>query len=226
MPAIKIAPSFLTADLAHLGDAVRAVEDGGADYLHLDVMDGRFVPPISFGEIVIETVRRLTRLPLDVHLMIAEPERHVEAFARAGGDIINVHVEACERVDDVLARIRALGPRAGVCVSPPTPLSTIDHVLDQADQVIVMGVNPGWGGQQLIPETLPKVRELRALLEERGLATEIEIDGGVKAANAADCVRAGAHVLVAGSSVFNDQAPPAENLRALRETIASVEASA
>jgi len=224
MPNIKIAPSFLTADVGRLADEVRAVEGAGADYLHLDVMDGHFVPPITFGEAVIEAIRKITRLPLDVHLMIEQPERHVEPFAKAGSDILNVHVEACEHVHGVLAQIKALGRRAGVCVSPATPLSAIEEVLGECDQVIVMGVNPGWGGQRLIPETLPKIRRLRAMLDERGVSPDIEIDGGVKAGNAADCVRAGACVLVAGSSVFNSDASVGENMRGLRAAIARVEA--
>ena len=217
---IKIAPSVLTADLARLADEVRAVEAAGADYLHLDVMDGHFVPPITFGAFVVEAIHKITSLPLDVHLMIERPERQLEAFAQAGADIINVHIEACAGLPAVLAQIRSLGCRAGVCLNPPTPVLAIEHVLDQVDQLMVMGVNPGWGGQQLIPETLPKVRELRALLETRGLSPEIEIDGGVKVHNCVVCVDAGADVLVAGSAVFNDQASVAENMRALREAIA------
>lgn len=224
MPNIKIAPSFLTADLSRLADEVRAAEAAGADYLHLDVMDGHFVPPITFGEAVIEAIRKITRLPLDVHLMIEQPERHVESFAKAGSDILNVHVEACEDAGSVLAQIKALDCRAGVAIGPPTPLAAIEGVLDRADQIIVMGVNPGRGGQPLIPETLPKIRRLRAMLNERGISPEIEIDGGVKTGNAADCVRAGACVLVAGSVIFNDAAPVADNMRALREAIAGVEA--
>ena len=221
MAAIKIAPSFLTADLARLGEEVRAVEAAGADYLHLDVMDGRFVPPITFGTLVVEAVRKLSRLPLDVHLMIEQPERHLEAFARAGGDILNVHAEACPHLHRVLQQIKALGRRAGVCLNPATPLSAVEEVLEDADQVIVMGVNPGWGGQAFIPSTLLKVRRLGALLDERGLTPEIEIDGGVKADNAAACAEAGARVLVAGSVVFNDRASVAENMAALRDALAS-----
>ena len=216
----KIAPSVLTADLARLADEVRAVEQAGADYLHLDVMDGHFVPPITFGALVVAVIRKVTRLPLDVHLMIEGPERQLEAFAQAGAGIINVHAEACADLPLVLAQIRSLGCRAGVCLNPATPVSAVEHVIDQVDQVMVMGVNPGWGGQPLIPETLPKVRELRALLKERALSPEIEIDGGVKVHNCAACVEAGADVLVAGSVVFNDQASVTENMRALREAIA------
>ena len=224
MPAIKIAPSFLTADLGRLAEEVRAVEAAGADYLHLDVMDGHFVPPITFGALVIEAVRKVTSLPLDVHLMIEQPERQLEAFAEAGGDILNVHVEACPDLQPMLEKIKALGHRAGVCLNPDTPISAIEAVLEEADQIIVMGVNPGWGGQPFIPETLPKIRQLRALLDERGLSPDIEIDGGVKVNNAASCVQAGAGVLVAESVVFNDKASVAENMRALREVLAAAEA--
>ena len=236
MARIKIAPSFLTADLGRLAEEVRAVEAAGADYLHLDVMDGHFVPPITFGALVVESVRKVSRLPLDVHLMIERPERQLEAFARAsagggsalggGSDIINVHIEACTKPIEVLRQIRSLNCQAGVCLNPETPLEAIEEALAEADQVIVMGVNPGWGGQPFIPETLPKVRRLRALLDERGLAPEIEIDGGVKAGNAAACAEAGARVLVAGSAVFNDSASVQENMRALREALAKAEVEA
>ena len=220
MPTVKIAPSFLTADIARLEDEVRAVEAAGADVLHLDVMDGHFVPPITFGELVIAAIRRITSLPLDVHLMIEQPERHIESFAAAGSDILSVHVEACPNVRQVLEQIKSFDKRAGVCVSPQTPLSAIENVLGEADQIIVMGVNPGWGGQQLIPETLPKIAHLRAMLAQRNVSPEIELDGGVKVANAAACVHAGASVLVAGSVVFNDESPVADNMRALRDAIA------
>lgn len=218
--SVKIAPSFLTADIGRLAEEVRAVEAAGADYLHLDVMDGHFVPPITFGTLVVEAVRAVSHLPLDIHLMIEQPERHVESFAEAGGDILNVHVEACAHVDGVLKQIKELRTRAGVCLNPDTPLSAIEEALPDADQVIVMGVNPGWGGQAFIPSTLPKVERLRSLLDERGLAPDIEIDGGVKVGNAAACVQAGAGVLVAGSSVFNDKASVAENMQVLREALA------
>lgn len=225
MPHIKIAPSILTADLARLAEEVRAVEEAGADWLHLDVMDGHFVPPITFGALVVAAIHKVTRLPLDVHLMIEHPEHHLEDFARAGASVLNVHVEACDDLPAVLAQIRSLGCRAGVCISPPTPLSAIEHVLGQVDQVLVMGVNPGWGGQAFIPQTLPKVRELRSLLDQRGLRPDIEIDGGVKVHNCVACVEAGANVLVAGSVVFNDEAPVAQNMRTLRAALAQVEVS-
>ncbi|MEX2159747.1 MAG: ribulose-phosphate 3-epimerase [Dehalococcoidia bacterium] len=221
MPKVKIAPSFLTADIARLEDEVRAVGAAGADLLHLDVMDGHFVPPITFGQLMIEAIRKITSLPLDVHLMIEQPERHIESFASAGSDILSVHIEACPNVRQVLEQIKLLDKRAGVCISPQTPLSAIEHVLGEADQIVVMGVNPGWGGQQLIPETLPKIEQLRAILAERNVSPDIELDGGVKVANAGACVRAGASVLVAGSVVFNDEASVADNMRALRHAIAS-----
>ena len=218
---VKIAPSFLTADAGRLADEVRAVEAAGADYLHLDVMDGRFVPPITFGALVIAAVRKVSRLPLDVHLMIERPERHLEAFAEAGADILNVHVEACTHLHRTLQQIKSLGKRAGVSLNPATAISAIEEVLADADQILVMGVNPGWGGQSLLPGTLPKIRRLRALLDERGFAAEIEIDGGVNAENAAACAQAGAGVLVAGSAVFNDNASVSDSMRALREALSS-----
>lgn len=223
MPKVKIAPSFLTADIGRIEDEVRAVEAAGADVLHLDVMDGHFVPPITFGQLVIAAIRKITSLPLDVHLMIEQPERHIESFAIAGSDTISVHVEACPNVQQVLDQIKSFEKRAGVCVSPQTPLSAIENVLGEADQIIVMGVNPGWGGQKLIPETLPKISRLRAMLAERNVSPDVELDGGVKVSNAAGCIRAGASVLVAGSVVFNDEASVAENMRALRDVIASTQ---
>jgi ribulose-phosphate 3-epimerase len=213
---VKLAPSILTADFGALADQIRAAEAGGADYLHLDVMDGQFVPPITFGPLVVEAVRRATALPLDIHLMIASPENQFDAFAEAGADIINFHVEATAHADRLLRRIHALNKRAGICLNPATPLSAIDEVLDVADQVMVMMINPGWGGQKIIPALFTKVRRLRALLDERGLSPDIELDGGVKSANVATCVEAGANVLVCGSSVYNREASPRENLRDLR----------
>jgi ribulose-phosphate 3-epimerase len=219
MTTTKIAPSFLTADLGRLAEEVRAVEAAGADYLHLDVMDGHFVPPISFGGIVVGAIRKITSLTLDVHLMVETPERHVEHFAAVGGDILNVHVEACEDIGAVIAQIRSLGRRAGVCLSPATPLTSVEDVLADVDQVIVMGVNPGWGGQALIDGTITKIRTLRDQLSSRDLVVDIELDGGVKVENAVACVQAGANVLVAGSVVFNDRGSAGDNLRALRRAL-------
>jgi len=217
MPAIKLAPSILTADFGVLADQIRAAEAGGADYIHLDVMDGHFVPPVTFGPLVVDAVRKATSLPLDVHLMIEQPERQFDAFAEAGADIINFHIEAAPHADRLLRRIHAMSKRAGICINPGTALSAIEEVLAVADQVMVMMINPGWGGQKLLPEMLDKVRRLRAMLDERGVSPDIEVDGGVKVNNAAQCIASGADVLVCGSSVYNTEASPQTNLRALRE---------
>ena len=214
--SIRLAPSILTADFGNLAEQIRAAEAGGADYIHLDVMDGHFVPAITFGPLVVEAVRAVARLPLDIHLMVADPESQIETFAAAGGDIINFHIEATEHADRLLRRIHALDKRAGICLNPATPIAAVEEVLDVADQVMVMMINPGWGGQTLIPSMFDKVRRLRALLGERALTPDIELDGGVKAGNVAQCIAAGADVLVCGSSVYNADASPQENLRQLR----------
>ncbi|MHB8377169.1 MAG: ribulose-phosphate 3-epimerase [Dehalococcoidia bacterium] len=219
---IKLAPSVLTADFGHLEDQIRAAEAGGADYIHLDVMDGQFVPPITFGPLVVEAVRRATRLPLDVHLMIVDPEQQFEAFAEAGADIINLHVEATRHIDRLLRRLHAMHKRAGVCINPGTPLSSIEEVAEVADQILLMAINPGWGGQKLIPSMIEKLVRLRAMLDARGVRPDIEVDGGVKVNNIAACVAAGANVLVCGSSVYNREASPRENLRDLREAAEQV----
>ena len=179
-------------------------------------MDGHFVPPITFGPLLVEAVRRATALPLDIHLMIEHPERQFEAFIDAGGDIINFHIEAAPHADRLLRDILAKNKRAGICLNPGTPLSAIEEVLDVADQVMIMLINPGWGGQKMLPSALDKVRRLKSLLEARGLAPDIEVDGGVKANNVTACIEAGANVLVCGSSVYNPEASPQSNLRTLR----------
>lgn len=224
MSAIKLAPSILTADFGRIAEQIKAAEAGGADYIHLDVMDGRFVPPITFGPLVVEAVRRTTKLPLDIHLMINNPETQFDAFAEAGGDIINFHIEATRHADRLLRQIHTLRKRAGICINPATPLSAIEDVLDVADQVMVMAINPGWGGQKLIPSMIDKVRRLRAMLDERSLSPDIEVDGGVKEHNVASCIAAGANVLVCGSSVYNGDASPQANLAALRKAAAKVTA--
>lgn len=215
MSTIKIAPSILTADFGRLAEEVRAAELGGADMLHLDVMDGRFVPNITFGAVVVDALRKVTRLPFDIHLMCMEPERLIEQYAETA-DIINVHIEVSPHINRTLDTIRKMGKRAGVCINPGTSLSAIEESLPDADQVMVMTINPGWGGQQMLPSQLEKVARVRRLLDQFGNPAEIEIDGGVKTGNIADCVRAGANVVVCGSSVFNEQKSVAENIAELR----------
>jgi ribulose-phosphate 3-epimerase len=210
---MKIAPSILSADFAALGDAIALMEAAGADQIHVDVMDGHFVPNLTIGPPVIESIKKRTRLPLDLHLMIREPERWVETYARAGGDLITVHAEACVHLQRVLSQIREAGARPGVAINPATPPSVLEYVLDDLDVVLTMSVNPGFGGQPFIPTTYLKVRRLRELLKGRG--AEISIDGGVKMSNAADLAAAGAQILVAGSAIF--EAPdPVQAVRALR----------
>lgn len=215
----KIAPSILSADFTRLGDEVRAVEAAGADYIHIDVMDGRFVPNITIGPLVVEAVRKVTPLPLDVHLMIVEPERYVEDFARAGADIIVVHAEACNHLHRVVQQIKGLGKRAGVSLNPATPLHVLDYVLEELDLVLLMTVNPGFGGQSFIEACIPKIQQLRGMLDRRGCEAELEIDGGVKPANVARIAHAGADVLVAGSAVFgsNDYAATISEMKRLMQ---------
>ncbi len=199
---VKISPSVLACDFSCLADEAAAVEKAGADYLHLDVMDGVFVPNLSFGFPIIASLRKRTNMVFDVHLMIDQPERYVERFAKAGADIITIHTESCACVAETLDTIRRCGKRAAVCVNPKTPIEDTYPYLEQCDMVLVMTVQAGYGGQSLIPETLEKVAALRKERERRGLSFEIEVDGGINASNAADAVAAGADVLVAGSSVF------------------------
>jgi ribulose-phosphate 3-epimerase len=221
---IKLAPSILTADIGNLDAQIRAAEEGGADYVHLDVMDGQFVPPITFGPLVVEAVRRATKLPLDVHLMIVDPEQQFGAFSEAGADIINFHVEATSHADRLLRRIHGMRKRAGICLNPGTPLSAIEEVADVADQIMLMAINPGWGGQKFIPSMLEKIARLKQMLDARGVAPDIEVDGGVKTHNIAACAAAGANVMVCGSSVYNREAGPRDNLRDLRAAVEQVTA--
>jgi len=201
--SVLIAPSILSADFGRLADEVRAVEQAGADYIHVDVMDGRFVPNITLGPVLVEAVRRATRLPLDVHLMIVEPEKYVEAFAAAGASLISVHVEASPHLHRTLHQIRQAGARPAAVLNPATPAELVGDVLDDLDMVLVMSVNPGFGGQRFIPRALDKIRRLRQLVNSRGLKVDIEVDGGIDPDTAPKAIEAGANVLVAGTAVFH-----------------------
>ena len=211
----RIAPSILSADFARLADEVANVEAAGADQIHVDVMDGHFVPNITIGPPVVAALRRVTRLPLDVHLMIEDPDRYLEAFATAGAAFITVHAEAVTHLHRTLARIRQLGVRAGVAVNPSTPVSHLREVLPEIDVILIMSVNPGFGGQTFIPRSLMKVEQAHTLLSSTGHRADIEVDGGVDLTNAADLVSAGATMLVAGASIFGTPDPAAAT-RALR----------
>ena len=219
MSAVKIAPSILSADFARLGEQIREAEEGGADWIHVDVMDGHFVPNITIGPLVAAAARGATRLPVDVHLMIERPERYLEAFATAGADYLTVHVETCPHLHRTVQQIRELGVRAGVTLNPATPAESLSEILPYVDMVLVMSVNPGFGGQSYIPTSTAKIARIRRMIEERGLGDRIElqVDGGVAPDTIAEVVGAGATVVVAGSAVFNARASVAENIRVLRE---------
>ncbi len=201
----KIAPSILSADFANLANEIRDVEKGGADYIHVDVMDGHFVPNITIGPLIVEAIRPVTKLPLDVHLMIENPDQYIEAFIKAGADIITVHQEACVHLHRTIMMIKEQGVKAGVVLNPATPVSLIEEILPELDMVLLMTVNPGFGGQRFIPSVLKKVEELSSLREALELDFEIEIDGGVNIETAGLCTNAGADVLVAGSAVYNQE---------------------
>jgi ribulose-5-phosphate 3-epimerase (EC 5.1.3.1) len=220
--AVKIAPSILSADFRRLGEVMRELTESGADWVHFDVMDGHFVPNISFGLPVIEALRPETSLPFDVHLMIAEPERYVDAFVKAGADIVAVHVEATAHLHRLVARIKELGAKAGVALNPATPAEWIRPILPFLDVVLVMTVDPGFAGQKFLPFVLDKVRTVRRWIDERGLIVELEVDGGVTAANAADCVAAGATVLVSASGIFQSGLPIPDAIEALRQAVKKV----
>lgn len=212
---VLVSPSLLSSDFGRLTEEVRAVEAAGADWIHVDVMDGRYVPNITLGPVIVQAIKKAATRPLDVHLMIVEPEKYVEAFAKAGADILTVHVEACTHLHRVLQQIRQAGARPAVVLNPATPLSAVEEVLGEVDMVLLMSVNPGFGGQGFIPHTVDKVRRLRAMLDARGLTTHIEVDGGINSETARLVVAAGADVLVAGSYVFGakDYAAAIHSLR-------------
>ncbi|WP_078595519.1 ribulose-phosphate 3-epimerase [Evansella clarkii] len=202
---VKIAPSILSADFARLGEEVSDVEKGGADYIHVDVMDGHFVPNITIGPLIVDAIRPVTRLPLDVHLMIENPDHFIPQFAKSGADIISVHAEACTHLHRTIHLIKENGSKAGVVLNPATPVEAIKHIIEDVDLVLLMTVNPGFGGQSFIPSVLPKIAHVRELVNRTGKEIEIEVDGGVNPDTAKQCIEAGANVLVAGSAIYNSR---------------------
>ena len=197
-----LAPSILAADFKELGKEIRTIEENGAQYLHFDVMDGMFVPSISFGVPVLESIRPATKLVCDAHLMVTEPIRYVEAFAKAGADLITVHLEACEDINATIEKIRACGCKVGVSICPDTPVISVKNLLKKVDMIVIMSVHPGFGGQAFIPESLDKIRELKAMIDAEGLCVDIQVDGGIYTHNVEEVIEAGANVIVAGSAIF------------------------
>lgn len=221
--SIKIAASILSADFGRLGEQVRDAETAGADWIHVDVMDGHFVPNMTIGPLVVQALRPMTKLPLDAHLMIEQPERLIPAFAEAGVDSITVHVETCPHLHRTICQIKELGTKAGVTLNPATPLVAVEEILPDVDLALVLSVNPGFGGQSYIPSSTARIARLRNMLNERGLTeVELEVDGGIKPHNAAEIAAAGATVLVVGSAIFNRQASVAANIAALRDRLACI----
>jgi ribulose-phosphate 3-epimerase len=223
MTTVKILPSILSADFRYLGQQIEEVAQAGADAIHVDVMDGRFVPNITIGPLVVEAARKSTTLPLDVHLMIVEPERYLADFAHAGADIILVHQETCPHLHRTIEQIKQLGKKAGVVLNPSTPISTLEEILPVVDQVLIMSVNPGFGGQSFIESSVDKVRRLRHMLDEYKSHAQIEIDGGIDINTAPRVVTAGATLLVAGSAVFHAPGGAGDGVRRLRESVQNAE---
>ena len=215
---VKIAPSILSSDFVRLGEEIRAVEEAGADFIHVDVMDGHFVPNITIGPPVVKAIRKVTRLPLDVHLMISDPSKYVAEFVKAGADILTVHAEACVHLHRTIQQIKDLKIQAGVALNPHQPLNIIEYVINDLDQVLIMSVNPGFGGQSFIDEVLPKISLLKEMIKAKGLSLSIEVDGGVKIENAGKIVQAGADILVAGSAIFETKNYK-ETIRRFREAL-------
>lgn len=216
-----LAPSMLSADFKELGKEIRTIEENGAKYLHFDVMDGIFVPSISFGMPVLESIRPGINLVCDAHLMITEPIRYIEAFAKAGADLITIHLEACEDVETTIAKIRECGCKVGISICPETPVSSLEDLVDKVDMVLIMSVHPGFGGQKFIPESLDKIRELKAMLDAKGLDVDIQVDGGIYTTNVEEVIEAGANIIVAGSAVFKGDT--AQNTRDMMEILKKYE---
>lgn len=213
---VKIAPSILSADFSRLGEEIREAEKTGVDLIHIDVMDGHFVPNITIGPPVVKAIRKITGLTLDVHLMVEEPDRHIDAFAEAGSDIITVHIEASTHLNRSIRYIKDSGVKAGVSLNPATPLGSLDFILSEADMVLLMSVNPGFGGQEFIPSVMDKIKMLKDMIQRKGCGAEIEVDGGVNVKNAGDVVKAGADIIVMGNAFFNSE-DYAGVVRAVRE---------
>lgn len=211
----KLAPSILSADFSKLGEEIKTIDRAGAEYIHIDVMDGSFVPSISFGMPIMKSIRSMTDCVFDVHLMIDEPGRYLEDFKAAGADLITVHAEACKHLDRTVTAIKEMGLKAGVALNPATPLSVLDYVLEKLDMVLIMSVNPGFGGQSFIPYSFDKIRALKKILKEKGISVDIQVDGGVKLTNAEEIMDAGANILVAGTAVFGGDV--AMNVKAFKD---------
>lgn len=216
-----LSASILSADFKELGKEIQLIEENGAKYLHFDVMDGVFVPNISFGVTVLQSIRPCTDLICDVHLMVTEPIRYVEAFQKAGADLITVHLEACEDIEATIARIREAGCKVGVSICPDTPVSAVENLLEKVDMILIMSVNPGFGGQAFIPESLEKIRVLKAMIDAKGLDVDIEVDGGIYTGNVEEVIKAGANIIVAGSAVFSGDV--AQNTRNMLEILKKYE---